>query len=179
MVVVSVVGHHGLLTGATAIYETEQTQLGVFLETTRSILQGMVGIAQDMEQTIHANFQSSVDAMSKETRHVTLLYHQVGGPRRPGRAILAMGTAGASYSLTPIFTQCVIVATRPLLLSLLKERLDKLDHGEGDWQGFLNLTKPLISTSIKSAIKTLQVLSSEDGLLGTSHLPLPSLKHQR
>lgn len=82
-----------------------------------------------------------------------------------------MISSRCGYTLTVIFPQCVIVATRPLLLSLLKERLEKLDQGEGDWQGFLNLTKPLISTSIKSSIKTLQVLSSEDGLLGTSTLP--------
>ena len=43
----------------------------------------MVGIAQDMEQIIHSNFQSSVEAMSKETRHITLLYHQVGIPWHP------------------------------------------------------------------------------------------------
>lgn len=78
--------------------------------------------------------------------------------------------------------QCVIVATRPLLLSLLKERLDKLEQGEGDWQGFLNLTKPLISTSIKSAIKTLQVLSNEDGLLGnvpTTKSPPPPVSSSK
>lgn len=66
--------------------------------------------------------------------------------------------------------KCVLVATRPLLLSVLKERLEKLDQGEEDWQSFLALTKPLMSTGIKSAIKTLQVLSSEDGLLGESTL---------
>ncbi|OBT81970.1 hypothetical protein VE02_09318 [Pseudogymnoascus sp. 03VT05] len=120
----------------TTIYKTEQTQLATFLETTRSILHSMVGHAKEMERIIHVNFQSSVDAISKETRHITLLYHQ-----------------------------CVIVATRPLLLSVLKERLEKLDQGEEDWQSFLALTKPLISTGIKSAVKTLQILHEEDGLL--------------
>lgn len=121
----------------------------------------MVGIAQDMERIINVNFQSAVEAMSKETRHITLLYHQVRRPRCPTNWFIRWNQV-----LTAISAKCVIVATRPLLLSLLKERLDKLDHGEGDWQGFLNLTKPLISTSIKSSIKTLQILSSEDGLLG-------------
>lgn len=64
-------------------------------------------------------------------------------------------------------TQCVIVATRPLLLSVLKGRLEKLGHGdEEDWQSLLAPTKALISTGIKSAAKTLQILSDEDGLLG-------------
>lgn len=37
----------------------------------------MVGHAQDIEQIIQSTFRSSVDAMSRETRHITLLYHQV------------------------------------------------------------------------------------------------------
>lgn len=66
----------------------------------------------------------------------------------------------------------MIVATRPLLLSVLKERLEKLCQGEEDWRSFLALTKPLISTGIKSAVKTLQVLASEDSPLGKSLAPM-------
>lgn len=65
--------------------------------------------------------------------------------------------------------QCVLVATRPLLLSVLKERLDRLgdlNHREDDWRSFLAPTKALISTGIKSAIQTLQILTDEDSLLG-------------
>ncbi|OGM47217.1 Zn(II)2Cys6 transcription factor [Aspergillus bombycis] len=120
----------------TSIYKNEKTQLGTFLETTRSILHTMAGHAQEIENIIHMKVQNSVDTMPKGTRHITLLYHQ-----------------------------CVIVATRPLLLSVLKERLDKLDHGEEDWQSFLAPTKSLISTGIKSAAKTLQILTDEDSLL--------------
>ncbi|UNI17497.1 hypothetical protein JDV02_003837 [Purpureocillium takamizusanense] len=118
------------------IYKTEQTQLGEFLEATRSILHSMVAHAREMERTTYINFQSSVDAISKEARHITLLYHQ-----------------------------CVIVATRPLLLSVLKERLEKIDRGEEDWRSFIETTQPLISTGIKSAVMTLQILSTDDGLL--------------
>lgn len=77
--------------------------------------------------------------------------------------------------LTIYSAQCVIVATRPLLLSILKERLEKLDHGEEDWQSFLAPTKALINTGIKSAVKTLQILSDEDSLLGASFISLPPL----
>ncbi|KAK2609151.1 hypothetical protein QQS21_002233 [Conoideocrella luteorostrata] len=122
----------------TNVYKTERTQLGMFLETTRSILQSLAGYAQEIENIFQQKFKSSVDAMSKETRHITLLYHQ-----------------------------CVIVATRPVLLSVLRERLDKLGAREEDWQTFLTLTKPLITTGIKSAAKTLQILSAGDGLLET------------
>lgn len=62
--------------------------------------------------------------------------------------------------------QCVIVATRPLLLSVLKERLDRLGHGPEDWQSIVAPTDGLISAGIKSAIKTLQILKDEDNLLG-------------
>ena len=62
--------------------------------------------------------------------------------------------------------QCVVVATRPLVLSILKERLEKLGQAEEDWHTFLMLPKSLISIGIKSAVKTLQILSDEDTLLG-------------
>lgn len=60
----------------------------------------------------------------------------------------------------------MIIATRPLLLSVLKERLEKLGRAEEDWQKFLALPKSLISIGIKSAVKTLQILSDENSLLG-------------
>jgi hypothetical protein len=62
--------------------------------------------------------------------------------------------------------KCVVVATRPLLLSILKERLERLGQREDDWQSFLAPTKVLISTGIKSALKTLQILTDENSLLG-------------
>lgn len=64
----------------------------------------------------------------------------------------------------------MIAATRPLLLSVLKERLDSLDHETENWQDFLVLTKILISISIKSAEKALHILSEDDGLLGKATL---------
>ncbi|EHA25292.1 hypothetical protein ASPNIDRAFT_186207 [Aspergillus niger ATCC 1015] len=56
-------------------------------------------------------------------------------------------------------------ATRPLLLSVLKERLDRLGHGPEDWQSIVAPTDGLIRAGIKSAIKTLQILMDEDNLL--------------
>ena len=61
----------------------------------------------------------------------------------------------------------MLFATRPLLLSILRERLEKPDHGGDDWHNFLGPTKSLILTGIKSASKTLQLLSDEDSILGT------------
>ncbi|KAL5341923.1 hypothetical protein BJX70DRAFT_10513 [Aspergillus crustosus] len=119
-----------------SIYKGTETQLGTFLETTRSILHVLAGHAREIESIIHLKFQNSVETMPKGTRHITLLYHQ-----------------------------CVIVATRPLLLSVLKERLQKLDHGAEDWQSIVAPTNALISAGIKSASKTLQILTDEDSLL--------------
>ncbi|KAL3432042.1 hypothetical protein BDV09DRAFT_187869 [Aspergillus tetrazonus] len=119
-----------------SIYKATETQLGTFLETTRSILHVLAGHAREFEQIIQLKFQNSVDTMPKGTRHITLLYHQ-----------------------------CVIVATRPLLLSVLKERLQKLNHGAEDWQSIVAPTNALISAGIKSAAKTLQILTDEDSLL--------------
>lgn len=65
----------------------------------------------------------------------------------------------------------MIIATRPLLLSVLKERLDKLGRAEEDWQKFLALPKSLISISIKSADKILQILRDENSLIGASASP--------
>ncbi|KAE8420420.1 hypothetical protein BDV36DRAFT_281516 [Aspergillus pseudocaelatus] len=118
------------------VYKTEKTQLGAFLEMTRSILHTLAGHAQEVEKIIHVRFSNSVDTMPKGTRHITLLYHQ-----------------------------CVIVATRPLLLSALVERLENLDHEREYWKSFLALTKTLISIGIKSAVKMLQILSNDDNLL--------------
>lgn len=60
----------------------------------------------------------------------------------------------------------MVVATRPLLLSVLKERLERLGQREDNWESFLAPTKALISTGIKSAIKSLQILTDENSLLG-------------
>jgi hypothetical protein len=54
-----------------------------------------------------------------------------------------------------------------LLLSVLKERLEKLGRAEEDWQKFLALPMSLISIGIKSAEKTLQIIGDGNGLLGT------------
>ncbi|PYI17868.1 Zn(II)2Cys6 transcription factor, partial [Aspergillus violaceofuscus CBS 115571] len=126
----------------TTVYKTQKTQLGTFLDKTKSILQTLAGHAREIEKIIYQKFQNSIDTMPRGTRHITLLYHQ-----------------------------CVMVATRPLLLSVLKERLDTLTEGDEDWQTILAPTKTLIATGIKSAAKTLQILSDEDSPLAEVFLP--------
>ncbi|KAJ4309921.1 hypothetical protein N0V84_011245 [Fusarium piperis] len=121
----------------TTLYKPEKTPLVTFLEQTRAILHTLAHHAQEIKKIITLKFQNSIDTMPRGTRYITLLYHQ-----------------------------CVIVATRPLLLSVLKERLDMLGHpGDENWESFLSQTAAVISTGIKSAVKTLQLLTTEYGLL--------------
>ncbi|KAM5360787.1 hypothetical protein ACJZ2D_013533 [Fusarium nematophilum] len=127
----------------TTVYKPEKTPLGVFLEQTRSILHTLAHHAQEIERIIFLKFKDTVDTMPRGTRYITLLYHQ-----------------------------CVMVATRPLLLSVLKERLDMFGHpGDENWESFLSQTATVISTGIKSAVKTLQILTSEYSLLVEVFLP--------
>ncbi|EAA63258.1 hypothetical protein AN3290.2 [Aspergillus nidulans FGSC A4] len=51
------------------------------------------------------------------------------------------------------------------LSDAIKERLQKLNHGAEDWQSIVAPTNALISAGIKSAAKTLQILTDEDSLL--------------
>ncbi|RYP72060.1 hypothetical protein DL769_004547 [Monosporascus sp. CRB-8-3] len=129
---------HLLSVISSTICRNEKTQLGSFLESTRSILHTLAGHAQEFESIVQIDLPNLVETetMPRGERHITLLYHK-----------------------------CVIVATRPLLLSLLQERLDKLGHGDENWRSFLALTTNLISTGIKSAVKSLQILFSEDSIL--------------
>ncbi|RJE22072.1 hypothetical protein PHISCL_05578 [Aspergillus sclerotialis] len=103
----------------------------------------MAGLAEEIERISPGDFHGSMDTVPQETRHIILLYHQ-----------------------------CVIIATRPLLLSVLKERLEKLGHEEEDWQKFLTLPKSLMSIGIKSAEKTLQTLSGENAFVGGTTNPV-------
>ncbi|KAH6976653.1 C6 transcription factor [Ilyonectria destructans] len=121
----------------TTVYKPGVTKLATFLEQTRSILHTLAHHAQDIERIISTKFQNFAGTMPRDTRLLTLLYHQ-----------------------------CVIFASRPLLLSVMKERLDILGfQGDEDWTDFLAQTGSVISTGIKSAAKTLQILTSEFSVL--------------
>ncbi|EEU45355.1 uncharacterized protein NECHADRAFT_41510 [Fusarium vanettenii 77-13-4] len=69
-------------------------------------------------------------------------------------------------NLSHLLSVILTIATRPLLLSVLKERLDILGHpGDENWESFFSQTAAVISTGIKSAVKTLQILTTEYSLL--------------
>ncbi|KAI9712006.1 MAG: hypothetical protein M1820_001714 [Bogoriella megaspora] len=125
---------------ATTVYKSEKTELSVFLEATRSILRALAEQAQEIERIVHINPQNSVEIISRGTRHIALLYHE-----------------------------CLIYATRPLLLSVLMELLE-FNRERTTVQDLLALARPVLSAGIRSAVKTLQILSDEDSIL-ESFLP--------
>ncbi|EFY98027.2 Zn(II)2Cys6 transcription factor [Metarhizium robertsii ARSEF 23] len=121
----------------TTVYLPARTPLTSFLEQTRSILHTLAHHAQEIERIIRLKFDNSPGAMPRETHYLTMLYHQ-----------------------------CVIFATRPPLLAALKERSELLGHPDDEnWDGFLAQTATVISAGIKSAAKTLQILSKEYSML--------------
>lgn len=44
--------------------------------------------------------------------------------------------------------------------------MEKIDRPEDEWHKFLVLTKSLVSIGIKSAVKSLEILSDENIILG-------------
>ncbi|GAA82994.1 Zn(II)2Cys6 transcription factor [Aspergillus luchuensis IFO 4308] len=100
-------------------------------------------LARELEDFINTKFSGPVNSMSKGMRHILLLYHE-----------------------------CVIVATRPLLLAVLRERLDKLGLPLECCRRIVPLMETLMSTGINSATKSLQLLKAlvDEGLL-ESFLP--------
>lgn len=59
------------------MFKTEKTQLGYFLDLTREILQTMARLAEEIEDAFPDGFNTCLDTMSHEMRHIILLYHQV------------------------------------------------------------------------------------------------------
>jgi hypothetical protein len=60
-----------------AVYKSERTQLGQFLQSTRSILHSLAKHALEIEKFANINTENSVETMSRGTRHIALLYHKV------------------------------------------------------------------------------------------------------
>lgn len=60
-----------------AVYKPGVTQLAMFLEQTRSILRTLAHHAQQIEKIIGFKFLKSAGTIPRDTRLLTLLYHQV------------------------------------------------------------------------------------------------------
>ncbi|KAA8642014.1 putative C6 transcription factor [Aspergillus tanneri] len=101
---------------------------GRFLRKVRSVLHEMTDLSRELENVFAHRFSNSVDALSGVTTRLTLSCHL-----------------------------CIIVTTRPLVLSLLWERLSCFEEGDV----FRTLSSPvrtLLEACTDSATKSLRIL---------------------
>ncbi|GJP88391.1 transcriptional regulator family: Fungal Specific TF [Aspergillus niger] len=112
------------------VYSADGTLGGVFLRKVRSVLQEMTTLSQELDEVFTNRFANSVDSLSGVTTRLTLSCHL-----------------------------CIIVTTRPLVLSLLWERLGCFEAGTE----FRTLSPPvqaLLQACIDSATKSLRILTA-------------------
>ncbi|GLA73544.1 hypothetical protein AtubIFM55763_004470 [Aspergillus tubingensis] len=112
------------------VYSADGTLGGVFLRKVRSVLQEMTTLSQELDEVFSHRFANSVDSLSGVTTRLTLSCHL-----------------------------CIIVTTRPLVLSLLWERLGCYEAGTE----FRTLSPPvqaLLQACIDSATKSLRILTA-------------------
>ncbi|GKZ91399.1 hypothetical protein AnigIFM59636_003652 [Aspergillus niger] len=112
------------------VYSADGTLGGVFLRKVRSVLQEMTTLSQELDEVFSNRFANSVDSLSGVTTRLTLSCHL-----------------------------CIIVTTRPLVLSLLWERLGCFEAGTE----FRTLSPPvqaLLQACIDSATKSLRILTA-------------------
>ncbi|GKZ39165.1 hypothetical protein AbraIFM66950_012002 [Aspergillus brasiliensis] len=112
------------------VYSADGTLGGAFLRKVRSVLQEMTTLSQELDEVFSHRFANSVDSLSGVTTRLTLSCHL-----------------------------CIIVTTRPLVLSLLWERLGCFEAGTQ----FRTLSPPvqtLLQACIDSATKSLRILTA-------------------
>ncbi|PLB34900.1 putative C6 transcription factor [Aspergillus candidus] len=124
------------------VYSPDGKLGGVFLRKLRSVLHEMTDLSRELDAVFARRFSSSVDAISGVTTRLTISCHL-----------------------------CIIVTTRPLVLSLLWERLSCYEAGEP----FRTLSAPvrtLLEACVDSATKSLRILLAlQDHNILQSFLP--------
>ncbi|PYH42521.1 putative C6 transcription factor [Aspergillus saccharolyticus JOP 1030-1] len=112
------------------VYSPDGTLGGLFLRKVRSVLQEMSDLSRELDEVFSNRFANSVDALSGVTTRLTLSCHS-----------------------------CIIVTTRPLVLSLLWERLSCYEEG-AEFRTLSSPVQTLLQACIDSAIKSLKILSA-------------------
>ncbi|RAL10199.1 putative C6 transcription factor, partial [Aspergillus homomorphus CBS 101889] len=112
------------------IYSADGTLGGLFLRKVRSVLQEMTDLSRELDEVFSNHFANSVDALSGVTTRLTLSCHL-----------------------------CIIVTTRPLVLSLLWERLSCYEKGV-EFRTLSSPVQTLLQACIDSAVKSLKILSA-------------------
>ncbi|RHZ66765.1 putative C6 transcription factor [Aspergillus thermomutatus] len=112
------------------VYSANGKLGAAFLHGIRSILHEMTDLSRELEEVFAHRFSSSVDTLSGVTTRLTLSCHS-----------------------------CIIVTARPLILSLLWERLSCFEEGDV----FRSLSSPvrtLIQACIDSSLRSLKILTA-------------------
>ncbi|PWY86744.1 C6 transcription factor [Aspergillus heteromorphus CBS 117.55] len=112
------------------VYSADGTLGGAFLRKVRSVLHEVTTLSRELDEVFSHRFASSVDALSGVTTRLILSCHL-----------------------------CIIVTTRPLVLSLLWERLSCFEAGTE----FRTLSPPvqaLLQACTDSALKSLKILTA-------------------
>ncbi|KAI1622281.1 hypothetical protein EDD37DRAFT_610708 [Exophiala viscosa] len=119
-----------------------------FVKTVQSVLRNMAAIAPEMDSVGKSAAYGTVGAVSTVAAHIQLSYHQ-----------------------------CILLATRPLLLDLMIARLEG-SVGPGDLENtLLPQTKNLLDTCLQSARMSLRILLTlyEHHLIAISSALIPSM----
>ncbi len=119
----------------------------------------MADIAQELEHTIDFKFKSSLETLSKGALYLRMLYNQVG--LHPPKLEEPIANNAA---------QCIILATRPLLICLLQDTLGFFSHNSSRRAVIPSSIWDLLQACEEAATKTLKMLValSNHNLLGKS-----------
>ncbi|KAF2150554.1 hypothetical protein K461DRAFT_178127 [Myriangium duriaei CBS 260.36] len=123
----------------TDLYNADGSLEPQYLSKVKAILQSLAGLGEEIDQSIAVKVSNSLDAVTKIDAHLRLMWHQ-----------------------------CVILATRPLLLVLLSRKI-RVDAEQYDPPPTVH---ELVLTCARSCKKTLNYLSSlSDNNMLDSFLP--------
>ncbi|PLB44396.1 hypothetical protein P170DRAFT_513596, partial [Aspergillus steynii IBT 23096] len=122
-----------------SVYTADNRRRRSFISTVQSVLRDMAHILRDIEDIFADTAHPSLRTLSTTSSHLYLRYHQ-----------------------------CIILATRPLFLYLLINRLKKSPHSrEDDDTSIPSQLRPLLEASVQSAkisIRTLSLLHEQSSL---------------
>ncbi|KAJ8118883.1 hypothetical protein OPT61_g217 [Boeremia exigua] len=113
-----------------AVYVPDNVIDQTFFERTRRLLKSLAGLARELEDTIHSELQGPSQVDLASVAFLTLAYHE-----------------------------CAILATRPILLSLLKRRLKGANRSYRSTQNISSRLKTLVDTCAYSAAKVIDLLT--------------------
>lgn len=140
-----------------AVYSVER--LGrPFVKIIQAVLRDMASMAQELDVVFTSVAYGSIGAVSTVAGHINLSYHHVS-QRLFWFAIFILRT---------LRYQCILLATRPLLLHIMIARLDGTLGPVDLDKSLLPQTISLLNTCLQSARMTLKILQTlyEHHLLG-------------